>query len=91
MRPGSTGVVRDHGIGIPKAALPHLFDRYYPAEAASRCARGLGIGLYVAKTIVEAHGGTIHVRSEPGKGSQFTVRLPAAEGAGQGEPDPERD
>lgn len=68
--------VRDEGIGIPELALPHIFDRFYRAENATRFA-GTGVGLSSVRQVVEAHGGTIEVSSEEGKGSVFTVRLPA--------------
>lgn len=69
--------VRDSGIGIPKDALPRLFERFYRAPNADpRHISGMGIGLYVVKQIVELHGGDIHVESEVGKGSAFTVTLP---------------
>jgi signal transduction histidine kinase len=68
--------VRDTGIGIAAEHLPFIWDRLYRADA-SRTARGLGLGLSLVKAIVEAHGGTVGVTSEPGKGSTFTVRLPA--------------
>lgn len=67
--------VRDEGPGIDPEHLPRLFDRFYRAQ--SQGAGGLGLGLYIARMIVEAHGGTIHAASEPGRGSTFTVRLPA--------------
>lgn len=69
--------VTDQGIGIPAAALPNLFTRYYraPNTATARIS-GLGIGLFVVKEIVEAHGGTVSVSSDEGYGSCFTVTLP---------------
>ena len=69
--------VRDTGIGIPPEALPHIFDRFYRADPArSRDSGGAGLGLCIARTIAEAHGGRIEVASTPGAGSTFTVRLP---------------
>ncbi len=68
--------VADHGVGIPPEALPHLFDRFFRAEGAAHQAQGLGLGLYITRRIVEAHGGAISVESEPGRGSTFTVALP---------------
>ncbi|MEZ5286744.1 MAG: HAMP domain-containing sensor histidine kinase [Vicinamibacterales bacterium] len=68
--------VRDTGPGIPPADLPLVWDRLYRGDA-SRTARGLGLGLSLVKAIVEAHGGTVEVRSTPGQGSAFTMRLPA--------------
>lgn len=70
--------VADTGIGIPADELPHLFSRFYRAPEAQRQAiRGAGLGLYVAKAIVEAHGGRIGVESQPGRGSIFWFALPA--------------
>lgn len=67
--------VGDHGIGIDPARLPHVFDRFERAVSNLHYG-GLGLGLYVARSIVEAHGGTIRVASQPGMGSEFTVTLP---------------
>jgi signal transduction histidine kinase/AraC-like DNA-binding protein len=70
-------VVRDTGAGIPSEKLPHVFDRFYQADAsATRRYEGTGIGLALAKELVELHGGEIRVESAPGTGSTFTVRLP---------------
>ena len=70
--------VTDHGPGIPEAAMGSLFTRFFQAPHPARPARsGLGLGLYLCKQIVEAHGGTIRVDSKPGVGSTFMVRLPA--------------
>jgi signal transduction histidine kinase len=67
--------VRDTGIGIAPAVLPHLFDLFAQAQEGSQ--GGLGIGLYLARTIVELHGGSITASSAGlGCGSEFTVRLP---------------
>ncbi|MGI9174133.1 MAG: two-component regulator propeller domain-containing protein [Rhodothermales bacterium] len=68
--------VRDTGPGIPEAALPHIFDRFYQAEASGP--GGTGIGLALARELVELHGGTIRAESAPGFGSTFTVQLPLA-------------
>ena len=70
-------IVSDTGIGIPASALGHIFDRFFRVEAVEHSTvQGLGIGLYIAKTLVEAHGGSIEVTSTPGQGSAFTIRLP---------------
>ncbi len=69
--------VRDYGSGIPPQDIPHLFDRFYRG-AGERKAEGLGLGLYITRMLVEAHGGEIRVESTPGQGSTFIVRLPAA-------------
>jgi signal transduction histidine kinase len=72
-------VVRDTGIGIDHAALNRVFDRFYRAdEARNRDSGGAGLGLAIARQLVEEHGGRISVESHPGRGSTFTVRLPLA-------------
>jgi len=72
-----TLIVSDTGDGIAAEDQPHIFERFFRADKSRSRARGrAGLGLAIAKTIVEAHRGTIHVSSEPGKGSTFTVRLP---------------
>jgi PAS domain S-box-containing protein len=69
--------VVDQGVGIPPEETPRLFARYYRTRSAGKT-EGLGLGLYVARLIVEAHGGKIWVDSEPGKGSTFSFTLPLA-------------
>lgn len=70
--------VKDHGMGIPKAELPFLFERFYRADPSrSRHSGGIGIGLTIVKGLVEAHGGTVSVESTEGKGSTFTCKFPA--------------
>ncbi|GAH78095.1 unnamed protein product [marine sediment metagenome] len=69
--------VADNGMGIPKKDLPHIFDRFYRADNAStRTAAGMGLGLAIAKYVVESHGGKIWAESEVGKGSTFCFTLP---------------
>ncbi len=69
--------VADTGIGISQADLPFIFERFYRADQSrSRITGGSGIGLTIAKSLVEAHHGSLSVRSEPGVGSQFTILLP---------------
>lgn len=70
--------IRDDGEGIPEKDLPHIFERFYRVDASrSTATGGTGIGLTIARSIVQMHGGTIAAESVPGKGSTFTVRLPA--------------
>jgi signal transduction histidine kinase len=72
-------VVADTGEGIPADALPHVFDRFYRGEASRSQQDGeSGLGLAIAKSIVEAHGGTIAAASTPGQGTTFTITLPGA-------------
>nr|MDQ2996721.1 PAS domain S-box protein [Chloroflexota bacterium] len=72
--------VSDQGIGIPAAALPQLFRRFYRApNVDSQHISGMGIGLYVVKEIVELHGGTVEVVSQEHQGSTFTICLPLLE------------
>jgi two-component system sensor histidine kinase BaeS len=66
--------VADTGSGIPAQLLPSVFDRFTKGPESN----GSGLGLAIAREIVVAHGGTISVESEPGRGSTFTVRLPSA-------------
>ncbi|WP_409994232.1 sensor histidine kinase [Parageobacillus genomosp. 1] len=69
--------VKDTGIGIPPEAIGRIFDRFYRVDKArSRQQGGHGLGLSIAKWIVDAHGGTIDVQSEVGKGSEFIVKIP---------------
>jgi two-component system, OmpR family, sensor kinase len=65
--------VRDSGPGIDAQHVPHLFERFYQANARSS---GLGLGLYISRILVEAHGGRIWAESWPGQGSTFTIALP---------------
>ena len=70
--------VSDTGAGIPPEALAHIFDRFYQADPSRQGGQkhGAGLGLTIANEIVQAHGGTISVRSAPGRGSIFSVQLP---------------
>jgi len=75
--------VEDNGFGIPEHELPTIFDRFTRAQNAQQRREGTGIGLALVKEIVEAHGGTITVRSVVGQGTTFTVTLP------RGRPNPQ--
>jgi len=67
--------VRDTGSGIASEALPHIFERFYTSGGRTG---GTGLGLDIAKALIEAHGGSLVVSSAPGQGSAFTFTLPAA-------------
>lgn len=70
--------VEDRGRGIPAAEVPHLFEPFFRgAEAVSSQTRGSGLGLSLVKRIADAHGGAVEVRTAPGRGSAFTLVLPA--------------
>ncbi len=75
--------VQDNGIGLSRRAAQKIFERFYRVDhELSRRAEGCGLGLSIVRFIVNAHGGTVTVRSELGEGSTFTVRLPALTRAG---------
>ncbi len=65
--------VQDSGPGIPSSDLPHIFDRFYKSSDSG----GMGLGLSIAKYLVEAHGGKIWAESEVGKGTRILFTLPA--------------
>lgn len=72
-------VVEDTGIGISKEEQARVFERFYRTDKSrTRKTGGAGIGLSITKAIVQAHRGTFHCESEPGKGSRFIVTLPIA-------------
>jgi signal transduction histidine kinase len=65
--------VRDSGVGVPAEHLPHIFDAFYTTKNG-----GLGMGLAIGRSIIEAHGGRIWASSEQGQGTTFQFTLPAA-------------
>ncbi|HLC34989.1 MAG TPA: GAF domain-containing sensor histidine kinase [Anaerolineales bacterium] len=75
--------VADSGPGIASESLPHIFERFYRAKEGEQRAQGTGLGLYIARHIVESHRGRIEVESRPGQGSEFRVVLPLANVAGR--------
>lgn len=79
--------VRDHGPGIPRDQLEHLFERFYRSDSSdARATYGFGLGLYIARKVAEAMGGELRVESTVGRGSVFTLVLPAAAGVRTGGP-----
>lgn len=68
--------VQDEGPGISPEHLPHIFDQFYRAQPTQARAKGYGLGLYIARTLIELHGGTIQVTSELGRGTRFILTLP---------------
>ena len=77
----ATVTVSDSGEGIPAQELPHLFERFHRVDPSrARSTGGAGLGLTIAKQLVEAHGGTIHAESALGQGSRFVFELPLGDG-----------
>jgi len=71
--------IRDQGIGMDKKEVGRIFEKFYRTKRAEQSGEvGTGIGLSLVDQIVTRHGGTIHVESEPGKGSEFTLVLKRA-------------
>jgi signal transduction histidine kinase len=69
--------VADTGPGISQDELPHLFERFYRGDRTSATS-GLGLGLYIVRMLIEAHGGRVWAESEPGEGTRIQVELPLA-------------
>ncbi len=77
--------VADEGVGIPAAEIEHIFTRFYRVSSSlTQRVQGVGLGLYLCKSIIDLHGGTIEAASQRGKGSRFTFMLPL-------EPSPKRE
>lgn len=79
---GVTLEVEDHGPGIPAAEINRIFDRFYRGEVSAGKTRGSGLGLCICRTLTRAMGGSVAVKSVPGKGSCFIVRFPALPAGG---------
>lgn len=74
--------VKDYGVGIPEKSLPHIFDRFYQVEnSLSKAGKGTGIGLALTNELVNLMKGTISVKSEERKGTEFTVKIPVTRNA----------
>ncbi len=74
-------VVADTGVGIPPEHLPRVFDRFYRVPTGGRRREGSGLGLALVREVVQAHGGEVAVRSAPGAGTEFRLRLPREPGS----------
>ncbi len=72
--------VSDTGLGISEEDLPFIFDDFFRGKSSQPVEKGCGLGLAISKRIVETHNGSISAESQPGKGSKFTIRLPAWDG-----------
>jgi two-component system, OmpR family, sensor histidine kinase SenX3 len=93
VRRGRAGVidvsVTDQGLGIPAEEQQRIFERFYRVDTArSRTTGGTGLGLAIVKHVADNHGGNVSVWSEPGRGSTFTIELPAANASAAIEPAP---
>ena len=71
-----TVTVEDQGYGIEEKDLPYVFERFYRGPETAKRTKGAGLGLYLAKAVVEAHGGRIWIESQPGKGTRASFTLP---------------
>jgi PAS domain S-box-containing protein len=70
--------VSDEGPGVAPEDIPHIFDRFYRSSIANRTTKGAGLGLYLARAVIEAHGGRIWVDPRPGKGARICFSIPRA-------------
>ena len=71
-------IVRDSGTGIDADLLPHVFERFRQGDLSKKRQGGVGLGLAIARELVESHGGSIAVRNVEPSGAEFTVQLPLA-------------
>ena len=69
-------IIEDTGIGIPREELPHIFERFYRVDKSRSVKKGAGLGLSIAKWIIDQHGGEVKVESGPGEGTKVCVLLP---------------
>ena len=74
--------VEDNGAGMPEKIRQRIFDVFFSTKGS----QGTGLGLAVTKKIIEEHGGDIEAESTPGQGTKFTIKLPAGQEAGSGQP-----
>ena len=82
-------LIKDDGVGIPPEHLPRLFDRFYRVDASRAAAvAGTGLGLAIVKSIVDLHGGSVSIESEPGKGTLVTLVFPVPPGVKEEEGEP---
>ena len=74
--------VADNGPGLSREQLDHVFERFWRADSGeSQAVGGTGVGLAITKSLVDLHGGSISVESEPGEGARFRFELPIAKGS----------
>ncbi|OIB00972.1 two-component sensor histidine kinase [Paenibacillus sp. LC231] len=73
--------IMDNGVGMPAHMVEHLFQQYYRGTTTDSSSEGTGLGMAIVYKLVQAHNGTIHVKSEPSQGTTFTIRLPKQRGS----------